>query len=76
MQIKGQSYVQVPLIFDQGTKSNLFASKNYAYLNFNKVQGEDGKFYVPADTYTMDEQITTYRYIYSMIPSITYNLKF
>jgi hypothetical protein len=55
---------------------NLLATKNYAFLNFSKIQGEDGNFYVPADTYTMDEQITTYRYMYSLIPSITYNLKF
>ena len=55
---------------------NLFATRNYAYLNFNKIQGEDDKFYVPADTYNINEQITTYRYMYSMIPSITYNLKF
>jgi hypothetical protein len=55
---------------------NLFATKNYAFLNFNKIQDEDGKFYVPADTYNMNEQITTYRYMYSLIPSLTYNLKF
>ncbi|MBN2275497.1 MAG: TonB-dependent receptor [Bacteroidales bacterium] len=55
---------------------NLFAAKNYAFLNFNKIKDEEGKFYVPADTYIMDEQIVSYRYIYSMIPSITYSLKF
>lgn len=55
---------------------NLFAIKNYAFLNFNKIQDETGKFYVPADTYGMDEQIVTYRYMYSVIPSLTYSLKF
>ena len=55
---------------------NLFAIKNYAFLNFNKIQDEEGKFYVPADTYSMEEHIVTYRYMYTMIPSLTYSLKF
>jgi len=55
---------------------NLFSFRNYAFLNFNKMQDENGKFRVPADTYNLDEQVATYRYMYSMIPSITYSMKF
>jgi hypothetical protein len=55
---------------------NFFGIENYAFLNFNKTTGGDGKFYVPADTYNMSEQVVTYRYIYSMIPTLTYSLKF
>ncbi|MBN1415575.1 MAG: TonB-dependent receptor [Bacteroidales bacterium] len=55
---------------------NLLATKNYAFLNFNKTTGNDEKYYVPADTYNMEEQIVTYRYMYSMIPSLNYSLKF
>ena len=31
------------------TLYNIFSTHNYAFLNFNKIQNEDGKFYVPAD---------------------------
>ena len=55
---------------------NLFSFRNYAFLNFNKMQDENGKFRVPADTYNLDEQVATYRYMYTMIPSITYSMKF
>jgi hypothetical protein len=55
---------------------NVFSIKNYAFLNFNKTPGEEGKFYVPADNLNMAEQVVTYRYIYSIIPSLTYSLKF
>jgi hypothetical protein len=58
------------------TLYNFFSTKNYAFLNFNKTIGEDGKFYVPADNLNSNEQVATYRYIYSLIPSLTYSLKF
>jgi hypothetical protein len=58
------------------TLYNFFSTRNYAFLNFNKIKGDDGKYYVPADKLNRPEQIVTYRYIYSMVPSITYNLKF
>jgi hypothetical protein len=55
---------------------NFFNTKNYAFLNFNKIKGDDGKYYVPADKLNLQEQLTTYRYVYSIIPSFTYSLKF
>jgi len=58
------------------TLYNFFSTKNYAFLNFSKTLGADGKYYIPADKLNTDEQVVTYRYIYSLIPSLTYNLKF
>jgi hypothetical protein len=55
---------------------NFFNTRNYAFLNFNKIQGEDDKYYIPADRINMSDQLPTYRYIYSVIPSFTYSLKF
>jgi hypothetical protein len=40
------------------------------------MEGNDGKYYVPADKTNMPEQVVTYRYIYSLVPSFTYSLKF
>jgi len=48
----------------------------FIFLNFNKMEGPDGKFYVPADKTNMTEQVVTFRYIYSLVPSFTYSLKF
>jgi hypothetical protein len=58
------------------TVYNFFNTRNYAFLNFNKIQGKDDKFYVPADRSGQQSVIPTYRYIYSVIPSLTYSLKF
>jgi hypothetical protein len=58
------------------TLYNIFSIHNYAFLYFSKTTGDDGKFYIPADTSNPSELVTTYRYIYSFIPSLSYNLKF
>jgi hypothetical protein len=58
------------------TLYNFFNTRNYAFLNFNKTQGSDGKYYVPADKLNSQELLPTYRYVYSIIPSFTYSLKF
>ena len=58
------------------TLYNLFNYRNYAFLNFNKIQGAEDKFYIPADKLNLQEQVPTYRYIYSIVPSFTYSLKF
>ncbi len=58
------------------TLYNIFSTHNYAFLNFNKIQSGDGKFYVPADRLNKQGQISTYRYIYSLVPSFNYNLRF
>jgi len=58
------------------TLYNFFSTKNYAFLNFNKIKAEDGKFYVPSDKQNAQEQLVTFRYIYSLVPSLTYSLRF
>jgi hypothetical protein len=55
---------------------NILSTRNYAFLYFNKIEGNDGKFYVPADRLKDPAQIPTYRYVYSLVPSFTYSLKF
>jgi len=55
---------------------NFFSYRNFAFLNFNKMEGSDGKYYVPSDKMNPPEQVVTYRYIYSLVPSFTYSLKF
>jgi hypothetical protein len=58
------------------TLYNFFNTHNYAFLNFNKIEGSDGKYYVPADKLNHQKLLPTYRYVYSIIPSFTYSLKF
>lgn len=58
------------------TLYNFFNTRNYAFLNFNKTEGTDGKYYVPADKLNPQELLPTYRYVYSIVPSFTYSLKF
>jgi hypothetical protein len=55
---------------------NFFNTHNYAFINFNKIEDSDNKYYIPADHLNPQRQINTYRYIYSIIPSFTYSLKF
>ena len=55
---------------------NFFNTRNYAFLNFNKIHGANDKFYVPSDLSSNPDLVPTYRYIYSIIPSFTYSLKF
>jgi hypothetical protein len=58
------------------TLYNFFNTRNYIMLNFNKTKGPDNKFYVPADKMNLQTQLPTYRYVYSIVPSFTYSLKF
>ena len=58
------------------TVYNIFSTRNYAFLNFNKIQDTDGSFLVPADHLNQPAQIATYRYVYSLVPSFNYSLKF
>lgn len=55
---------------------NMFWKKNAAFYYFSKAETEEGNFVIPSDKLAPKTQITTYRYIYSIIPSISYNLKF
>jgi hypothetical protein len=58
------------------TLYNFFNNRNYAFLYFSKTEGDDGKFYIPADKLNPGEMVATYRYVYSFVPSFTYSLKF
>ncbi len=58
------------------TLYNFFNSRNYVFLNFNKIKGADDKYYIPADKMNQQEQLPTYKYVYSIVPSFTYSLKF
>ncbi|MFB6317545.1 carboxypeptidase-like regulatory domain-containing protein [Saccharicrinis sp. FJH54] len=55
---------------------NLLNSKNYAFLYFNKMMNDNGQLVVPTDQQNNQELVPSYRYIYSMIPTITYKLSF
>lgn len=55
---------------------NMFWKKNAAFLYYNKIKNSNNEFVVPADIYTQPNIITTYRYIYSIVPSLSYNLRF
>lgn len=58
------------------TLYNFFNNHNYAFLYFTKTEGNDGKYYIPADKLNPRELVTTYRYVYSLVPSFTYSLNF
>ncbi len=55
---------------------NFFNHHNYAFLYFTKIKGSDGKYYIPADKLNPQQQETTFRYIYTLVPSFTYSLNF
>ncbi len=55
---------------------NFFNIKNAAFLSFNKTANDEGKIVVPADKLADEELTPTFRYIYSIVPSINYSLKF
>ena len=55
---------------------NVLNRKNPVLVSFNKVQGQDGFFYVPGN-YIYDYQITpSFYYLFKMIPMISYTIKF
>lgn len=54
---------------------NLFNSKNYAFLYFNKV-AQDASYVVPTDQLNPQSYVPTYRYVFSIIPSLTYKMNF
>lgn len=54
---------------------NLLNSKNTALLYFNKTVQND-MFVVPQDQLNPQELTASYRYIYAVVPSITYKIKF
>jgi hypothetical protein len=55
---------------------NLLGQKNPSFLYFTKTENSEGDLVVPVDKANLQEQIATQRYIFSVFPSLTYNLKF
>lgn len=55
---------------------NFLGAKNATLLNFTKTYDENGNPIIPADKYNYPDISSTYRYIYSVVPSITYYLMF
>ena len=55
---------------------NLLNYKNPTFLYFSKSTNSEGDFVIPTDKLNVQEQIPTMRYLFSVIPSITYSLKF
>ncbi len=55
---------------------NFFANKNAAFLYFSKTVDSEGNYVIPADKLNPQEQVATHRFIFSIIPSVTYNLRF
>lgn len=55
---------------------NFFAFQNPAFLNFNKTIDSDGNIIIPVDKSTPSPLTPSFRYTYSIIPSINYNLRF
>jgi len=55
---------------------NLYGRQNPISINFNKIENDDGDLVVCNDVLNTMDQIVTQMYIYSFMPSITYNFKF
>ena len=54
---------------------NFFNYHNPAFLNFNKIKPNE-EHIVPSNKLSNEEQMVTSRHIYSVIPSIVYNISF
>ncbi len=55
---------------------NLYNRKNYLFVNFNKVEQEDGSLVIPTNRLPRNDYTASYFYLYSMVPSLTYNFAF
>lgn len=55
---------------------NLYAKKNYVFLNFNKVQNEEGNLVIPSNRVARDDYAASYIYLYTLFPSVMYKFKF
>jgi hypothetical protein len=54
---------------------NLYGQKNPVYVNFNKTLNNNGEPRVPADYYPLPGLTPTQTFIYSVVPSLSYNFK-
>ena len=55
---------------------NFYGQQNPVFIYFNKMKTNDGKYVVPSDKLNDPELITTMRYTFWVIPSLTYNFNF
>jgi hypothetical protein len=55
---------------------NAYGQQNPIFINFNKMETNDGKYEVPTDKINNPEITSTMRYTFWMIPSISYNFNF
>lgn len=55
---------------------NFFNTHNPGFLYFNKTTDDSGNLVVPADKLNRRPLVTTQRFLYTFVPSLTYNLKF
>jgi len=53
---------------------NFYAQKNTILESFNKVEQSEGSFTVPASTHS-GTIVPTYRFLYSLVPSVTYSFR-
>ena len=55
---------------------NLYNRQNAVAINFNKIEADNGKFYVPSNFVYDNEIVATEKSLSGIFPSITYSLKF
>lgn len=53
---------------------NLYGRKNPLFINYNKAENEDGEFRIPSNLLGAQRETSQY-YLFSVIPSISYNFK-
>jgi hypothetical protein len=54
---------------------NLYGRKNSVYVNFNKALNASNEPIVPGDFFPLPQLTPTQTFIYSVVPSISYNFK-
>lgn len=55
---------------------NAYWRKNYFSINYNKTFLDNGSIVIPSDMYKASDLVPTGKYIFGILPSITYNLRF
>ena len=55
---------------------NFYNRNNIIAVNFNKIETDEGTFYVPTNLIGEQDIISTSKYLLGFMPSITYSFKF
>ncbi len=55
---------------------NAYNRKNPVYINYNKIQLQDGSLVIPSNLYRSPEYVTTQMVFFGIVPSLTYSIKF